>query len=111
MLLSALVAVHCATPRVPGLSLEHVATRSLPEPARVLVLLPPSYGQEPSRRYPVLYFLHDGFGNERTLESSGMAAKVHAAMAAGGLPEFLLVAPGAPGSWFSDSHDGLHRYE
>jgi len=103
--------VHCATPRVPGLSLEQVATRSLPEPARVLVLLPPSYGQEASRRYPVLYFLHDGFGNVRTLESSGVAAKIHAAMAGGSLPEFLLVAPGAPGSWFSDSYDGLHRYE
>jgi len=31
--------------------------------------------------------------------------------ASGDLPEFLLVAPGAPGSWFSDSHDGIHRYE
>jgi hypothetical protein len=74
---------------VPGLSLEQVATRSLPEPTTVLVLLPPSYGQEPSRRYPVLYFLHDGFGNAGTIESSGVAAKIHAAMAGGGLPEFL----------------------
>lgn len=96
---------------MPGLSLAQVATRSLPEPANVLVLLPPSYGQEPSRRYPVLYFLHDGYGNARTLESSGVAAKIHAAMAGGSLPEFLLVAPEAPGSWFSDSYDGLHRYE
>ena len=60
---------------MPGLSLERVATRSLPEPARVLVLLPPSYGSEPERRYPVLYFLHDGFGSVRTLESSGVAAE------------------------------------
>lgn len=29
----------------------------------------------------------------------------------GRLSEFLLVAPGAPGSWFSDSHDGSRRYE
>ena len=96
---------------MPGLSLESVATRCLPEPARVLVLLPPSYESEPSRRFPVLYFLHDGFGDVRTLESSGVAAKIHAAMAAGSLPEFLIVAPGGPGSWFSDSHDGIHRYE
>ncbi len=93
------------------MSLESVATRSLPEPAKVLVLLPPSYGREPSRRYPVLYFLHDGYGGAHTLESSGVAAKIEAAMAAGALPEFLVVAPEAPGSWFSDSHDGLHRYE
>jgi S-formylglutathione hydrolase FrmB len=75
------------------------------------VLLPPSYESEPSRRYPVLYFLHDGYGNARSLESSGVAEKIYAAMAAGGLPEFLIVAPGAPGSWFSDFHDGVHRYE
>jgi putative tributyrin esterase len=32
-------------------------------------------------------------------------------MAAGRLPEFLVVAPGAPGSWFSDFHDGSRLYE
>jgi S-formylglutathione hydrolase FrmB len=32
-------------------------------------------------------------------------------MARGSLPEFLIVAPGAPGSWFSDFHDGSRRYE
>lgn len=101
----------CATARVPGLALERIETRSLPEPAKVLVLLPPSYGNAPSRRYPVLYFLHDGYGNARTLESQGVAAAIRARMAAGDLPEFLVVAPGAPGSWFSDSLDGVHRYE
>jgi len=93
------------------LSFERVATGSLPEPAKVLVLLPPSYGSEPGRRYPVLYFLHDGYGNVDTLESSGVAAQIRARMAAKSLPEFLLVAPGAPGAWFSDSRDGRRRYE
>jgi len=110
-LLLALAAVSCATARVPGLSLARIETRSLPEPAKVLVLLPPSYGSAPLRRYPVLYFLHDGYGNARTLEAQGVAAAIRARMASGDLPEFLLVAPGAPGSWFSDSHDGIHRYE
>lgn len=32
-------------------------------------------------------------------------------MRQGKLPEFLVVAPGAPGSWFSDSVDGSNRYE
>jgi acetyl esterase/lipase len=30
-----------------------------------LVYLPPSYDKEPARRYPVLYWLHGGFGNPR----------------------------------------------
>lgn len=93
------------------MSLERIETRSLPEPAKVLVLLPPSYARDAQRRYPVLYFLHDGFGNARTLETSGVAAEIRARMAAKTLPEFLIVAPGAPGSWFSDFRDGLHLYE
>ncbi len=32
----------------------------------VLVYLPPSYGKQPNRRYPVVYFLHGyGIGAER----------------------------------------------
>lgn len=101
----------CVSPRVPGLSIESVSTRSLPDPAKVLVLLPPSYEARPGRRYPVLYFLHDGYGNAKTLQSSGVASQIETLMAQGRLPEFLIVAPGAPGSWFSDSYDGVHRYE
>ena len=41
----------------------------MPAPADVLVLEPPSYSSSPSRRYPVLYFLHDGYGDARTLET------------------------------------------
>jgi S-formylglutathione hydrolase FrmB len=101
----------CASSRVPGVSIERIATASLPAPAKVLVLLPPSYARDASRRYPVLYFLHDAWGGARSLESNGVAAELEARMSRGLLPEFLLVAPGAPASWFSDSHDGVRRYE
>ncbi len=105
------LAAGCASSRVPGASIERFATASLPKPAKVLVLLPPSYAKDPARRYPVLYFLHDAWGNSRSLESNGVAARLEALMSRGLLPEFLVVAPGAPGSWFSDSRDGVHRYE
>lgn len=72
---------------------------------------PPSYRGHPSRRYPVLYFLHDGYGNARTIEAHGVAAELQKRMADGRLPEFFVVAPGAPGSWFSDSHDGKRLWE
>jgi S-formylglutathione hydrolase FrmB len=78
---------------------------------RYLVVQPPSYDSSPGRRYPVLYFLHDGFGTERTLAGRGIAAELRARMADGRLPEFLVVAPGGRGTWFSDSHDGKVRYE
>jgi S-formylglutathione hydrolase FrmB len=96
---------------VAGISLETVASPNLPAPAKVLVIEPPSYAREPERRYPVLYFLHDGYGDARTLVKSGVAVELRALMSEGRLPEFLVVAPGAPGSWFSDFHDGTRRWE
>ena len=111
LLLSCAVVVGCVSARVPGLSLEKIPARSLAGPTDVLVLEPPSYSRSPSRRYPVLYFLHDGYGNARTLEAEGVAAELYRRMADGRLAEFLIVAPGAPGSWFSDSHDGKRLYE
>jgi len=94
-----------------GVSYERVETMSMPEPVRCLVILPPSYAASPSRRYPVLYFLHDGYGDGRTLARRGVAGDALERMRDGRLPEFLIVAPDGSGSWFSDSHDGRMLYE
>lgn len=111
-LLLLLLACGCASAsRVPAVSFVDVPTASLPSPARVLVLEPPSYRDEPGQRYPLLVFLHDGYGDVRTLDRRGVAAEISARMADGRLPEFLVVAPGARGSWFSDSADGKRRWE
>jgi S-formylglutathione hydrolase FrmB len=100
-----------AAPATPGILYEPVETSTMPSPVRCLVVLPPSYASSPGRRYPVLYFLHDGWGNGRTLERRGVAQAARQRMAEGRLPEFLIVAPDAPGSWFSNSHDGVRRFE
>ncbi|MBK6407852.1 MAG: hypothetical protein IPF66_24245 [Holophagales bacterium] len=94
----------------PRLETRLVASPYLPEPARVVVQLPPSYTEAPGRRYPVLYFLHDGFGNEETLSRRGIAALLDAEMAAGRLPEMLVVSPRGVGTWFTDSDDGKVKY-
>src|ERR1700675_3575989 len=83
----------CASAPAPGIHLDHVATKSLPSPDEVLVVTPPSYDRSPGRRYPVLYFLHDGYGDVKTLERRGVAAEALARMRDGRLPEFLIVAP------------------
>ena len=111
MVASALLSAACASAPPPGVRLERVATPTLPEPNEVLVVTPPSYASSPDRRYPVLYFLHDGYGDGRTLERRGVAAEAWRRMQSGSLPEFLIVAPDGPGSWFSDSHDGVRRFE
>lgn len=87
-----------------------VPSAHVPPAVRAVVLLPPSYAKEPARRFPVLYFLHDSQGDERTLVTRGVAGQMEAAMRAGTLPEVLVVAPRGSGSWYVDSWDGKVRY-
>ena len=88
-----------------------LATELLPEPATFSVFLPPGYDRDPSRRYPVLYFLHDARGDRSVLFREGAAASLAREMEAGTLPPFLIVSPDGDGGWFSNSRDGRHRYE
>lgn len=109
--MAALAASRCATSVPSGATVERLSAPTVPGAVPYLVLTPPSYDASPRRRYPVLYFLHDGWGTHRTLARRGIAAELRARMADGRLPEFLVVAPGGRGTWFSDSHDGKVRYE
>jgi S-formylglutathione hydrolase FrmB len=73
-------------------------------------MTPPSYDAAPARRYPVLYFLHDGRGDEEALFREGLADALDLEMRAGRLPEMLVVSPRGVGTWFVDAHGGGPRY-
>lgn len=109
-LLAALVLAALPAGGAPRLETRFVPSPHLPEAVPVVVQLPPSYDAVPSRRYPVLYFLHDGFGNEKVLADRGLAPRLDAEMAAGRLPEVIVVSPRGVGTWFTDSQDGSVRY-
>jgi len=94
------------TVRVHGASLE--GNLEGDDPTRdVIVYLPPSYGSEPSRRYPVVYFLHgygltaQGFVNFVSLPGAADTA------IANGAREMIVVLPDAytiySGSMYSNS--------
>ncbi len=87
-----------------------LATSALPGGGSYSVFLPPSYGRG-TVAFPVLYFLHDVFGDDRVLRRHGVISRLETEMRAGALPEFLLVCPEGDGGWFSNSHDGRRRYE
>jgi len=78
------------------------------DPARdVVVYLPPSYGTEPSRRYPVVYFLHGySVGVEAYVKLLELPAAMDRAVAAG-VRDMILVMPDAftkySGSMYSNS--------
>ncbi len=68
------------------------------------VYLPPTYEQEKAQRFPVIYYLHGGGGNE--LGVLPEAAFLHQQITAGALPPFIMVMPnGGTGSYFADSVD------
>ncbi|MBQ8674383.1 MAG: hypothetical protein IJ511_10190 [Bacteroides sp.] len=63
-----------------------------------MVYLPDSYGST-DRRYPVIYYLHGGTGNQR--EATWMIRKIHAAIQAGRMDPVMVVAPQAmPIGWY-----------
>jgi enterochelin esterase-like enzyme len=78
------------------------------DPARtVFVYLPPGYGAEPERRYPVIYFLHGYTATaEAYVRSLGLPQAADEAIAAGAR-EALIVLPDAftaySGSMYSSS--------
>ena len=83
-----------------------------PTPARgadaqgsYLIYLPPGYAQDHSRRFPVIYWLHGGFGNAR--QGAWAVQNYAAAMQARQIPETIIVLVQAlPVGWYVDSLDG-----
>jgi putative tributyrin esterase len=110
ILLLAVAAAACFT-AAPGERNRSFRAPSLPGREPYSVFLPPSYSRSPGRSYPVLYFLHDVFGDHDVLFREGAAARVRRAMERGEISEFLIVCPEGKKYWFSNARDGRHLYE
>ena len=69
------------------------------------IYLPPNYEQIASQRFPVIYYLHGGGGDE--LKVLPEALHLHQQILDEVLPPFIMVMPnGGKGSYFADSVDG-----
>jgi len=94
-----------------GIEYSSLQSAALGAELKYAVMLPPSYKTDTKRRYPVLYFLHGMFGNEREFERRGVAAKVAAFRDQGLTGEFIIVAvDGGRSSFYLNSKSGV-RYE
>ncbi len=70
-----------------------------------LIALPPDYESAKDKRYPVIYWLHGGGGNQRT--GAYFVKSYQDAVTAGNAPKALLVlVNGVGGSLFCDAKDG-----
>jgi len=88
-----------------------VKSSILGRPVRYCALLPPSYDQEKTRRYPVLYYLHGIGENEQSLVNSGGWNLVEDLQEQGRIGDFLIVTPDGDRSFYVNSRDGRERYE
>jgi S-formylglutathione hydrolase FrmB len=77
-----------------------VSSQALGVSKRLLVYLPPSYEQMPSRRYPVAFYLHGAWGGETDWIEKGRIDRTMDSLVAAGLPEMILVFP--------DGDDGFY---
>ena len=78
---------------------------------RYCAILPPSYDENKTQRYPVLYFLHGLGENEQMLVSSGGWNLIEDLWEQKRTGEFLIVTPDADTSFYINSRDGHRRYE
>ena len=82
--------------------LDVVHSAALGVDKRVSVYLPPSYDREPTRRYPVIIYLHGLFGSETDWLSKGGLDAVADSLALAGKGEAIIVTPDGDDGWWTD---------
>ena len=86
------------------------SSKILHRDVRYCVMLPSSYETEPTKKYPVLYFMHGLGENEQTLIQSGGWGLIEDLRQQHKVGAFLMVAPDGGASFFINSADGHDRY-
>ena len=76
-------------------------SQSLGVRKHLVVYLPPSYGRDSTRRYPVAYYLHGLFGTETDWLSKGSIDVAADSLAQAGSPEMILVLPDGDDGWYT----------
>ncbi|MGB8887795.1 MAG: alpha/beta hydrolase-fold protein [Candidatus Korobacteraceae bacterium] len=88
-----------------------IQSEILKRPVRYCAFLPPSFDQDKTRHYPVLYFLHGLGDNEQSLLNFGGWDMVSELRRQGKVGDFVILAPSAGHSFFINSENGKVRYE
>ncbi len=78
---------------------------------RYCAFLPPSFDQDKTRRYPVLYFLHGLGDNEQSLLNSGGWDLISEMRSQGKVGDFVVLAPSGGYGFYINSENGKVRYD
>jgi len=88
-----------------------VPSRILGHSVPYCVILPPGYGEDANRRYPVLYYLHGLGDNEQMFVRSGGFNLIEELWDRHELGDFVIVSPAGYAGFFMNSHDASFRYD
>src|SRR5437899_8272099 len=88
-----------------------VPSRILGRSVPYCVILPPGYGEDANRRYPVLYYLHGLGDNEQMFVRSGGFDLLEELWDRRQIGDFVVVSPAGYASFFMNSHDARFRYD
>ena len=88
-----------------------VSSRILGRSVPYCVILPPGYGEDANRRYPVLYYFHGLGDNQQMFVRSGGFNLVEELWDRHELSDFIIVTPAGYASFFMNSQDGRFRYD
>jgi S-formylglutathione hydrolase FrmB len=88
-----------------------VKSKYVPNPVAYCALLPPSYDAQPTRKFPVLYFLHGLGGDQSFLVSSGGWNIIEDMEEEKRITEFLVITPQADSTFYINSKDNRLKYE
>ncbi|MCA9258160.1 MAG: hypothetical protein KDA61_03115 [Planctomycetales bacterium] len=83
--------VHCTLP-----------SDAVGESVGYVVWTPPGYADDPSQRYPVVYFLH-GMGGNESSDAAGFSGHVRDGIRAGAIPPCIVVFPNGGRSGYRDA--------
>ena len=99
-----------AAPSHGTVVVDTVASAALGTRKQLVVYLPPSYGTERSRRYPVAYYLHGAWGGEWDWVRAGRIDAAMDSLIAAGAPEMIIVMPDGDDGWYTTGSI-IGRYE
>jgi S-formylglutathione hydrolase FrmB len=107
-LLTVLGAQVFATERV---ACNAVKSKTLLTSVGYCALLPPGYDAHPSKKFPVLYFLHGLGADQSFMVTSGGWNLIADAFEQKRLGEFVIITPQAGNSFYINSKNGFTKYE
>ena len=81
----------------------------MPDPVPVRLWLPAGFDTASPGSLPLLVFLHDGFGSERSFSGKGLAGILADAIARGDVPPMVVASPGTLGTYNSNDYLGRKR--